>query len=303
MNRLLNYTLNRRRLLQSALLSLTSFPLLARENPAPRVVSLFQGATDSLVALGIRPCGIVESWAEKPVYRYLRSHLDGVPLVGLETQPGLEKMVLLQPDLIVASRFRHQQVAQLMEKIAPVVMLDDVFEFKRTLSAIAEKLDLQPRADAILHHWQSRSAQLRDALQQRFASHWPPQVSVIEVRPDHIRSYVAGSFPGAVLSELGFSWNTVARQTQSPSLRFSNMESLPVLDADLFFVLLRPGSPAIDRQYQTLRNHPLWQQLRAVKQGQVWQVDSVPWSLSGGILGASMMLNDIERHLLSEPVT
>ena len=294
---LLHHALNRRRLLQSALL-LSAFPTLAQQTAAPRVVSLFQGATDSLVALGVRPCGIVESWAEKPVYRYLRHALDGVPLVGLETQPSLEKIVLLKPDVIVASRFRHQQIAGVMEKIAPVVMLEDIFEFKLTLTSLAEKLRMQPAAAAILQHWETRSERIRRALRQRFAAQWPPQVSIIEVRPDHIRSYVAGSFPGGVMSELGFAWNTAAQQASGPSLRFSNMESLPVLDADLFFILLRAQSPAIERQYHTLRNHPLWQQLRAVKQGNLWQVDSVPWSLSGGILGASLMLGDIERNLL-----
>ena len=297
MNDLLHDPCNRRRVLQSALLC-SAFPALANQNTAPRVVSLFQGATDSLVALGIRPCGIVESWAEKPVYRYLRHALDGVPLVGLETQPSLEKIVLLKPDVIVASRFRHQQIAGVMEKIAPVVMLEDIFEFKLTLSMLAEKLHMQRAAATILHHWQTRSERIRQSLRQRFGQQWPPQVSVIEVRPDHIRSYVAGSFPGGVMSELGFAWNTAARQTSSPSLRFSNMESLPVLDADLFFILLRSQSPAIERQYETLRSHPLWKQLRAVKEDNVWQVDSVPWSLSGGILGASLMLGDIERHLL-----
>lgn len=298
MNSLLYTSLSRRRLLQSALLA-AAFPLSVQAQPPRRVVSLFQGATDSLVALGITPCGIVESWAEKPVYRYLRPALQHVPLVGLETQPSLEDIVLLQPDLIVASRFRHQEIASLMRQIAPVVMTDDVFDFKRTLSALADSLQQQAHAAALLQQWQQRIAGLRSALQQRFARQWPLQVSVIEVRPDHIRSYVAGSFPGAVMSELGFAWNDAAQQTRSPSLRFTNMESLPVLNADIFFVLLRAQSPAIERQYQRLQQHPLWQRMRAVQNGHVWHVDSVPWSLSGGILGANLMLDDIGRHLIS----
>ena len=36
------------------------------------------GATDSAVALGITPVGVVDSWLEKPMYRYLRGALDGV---------------------------------------------------------------------------------------------------------------------------------------------------------------------------------------------------------------------------------
>lgn len=47
--------------------------------PALRVITLFQGATDTAVALGVRPAGVVESWTDKPVYPYLRPALADVP--------------------------------------------------------------------------------------------------------------------------------------------------------------------------------------------------------------------------------
>lgn len=272
--------------------------LFAAPSALPRAVSLFQGATDSLAALGVTPCGMVESWAEKPVYRYLRPRFLHVPQLGLETQPQLEKMVLLKPDIIFASRFRHQDVAPLMVKIAPVALLDDVFEFKKTLSVVGARLGLEQRASALLRQWQSRVAALRVRIEHHFAV--PPTVSVIEVRPDHIRSYVAASFPGSVMSELGFGWNSAAQQARSSSLRFSGFENIPLLDADLFFILLRTESAAIMRQYQALTTHPLWQQLRAVKAQRLWTVDSVPWSLSGGILGANHMLDDVDAALHEE---
>ncbi|PDO86823.1 ABC transporter substrate-binding protein [Kosakonia pseudosacchari] len=292
----LAFSLSRRRGLQALLLCSVS-PLLFARPGVPRAVSLFQGATDSLAALGVTPCGIVESWAEKPVYRYLRPQLSGVPQLGLETQPALEKIALLKPDIIFASRFRHQDVAPLMAKIAPVTLLDDVFEFKKTLTVVAQKLALTSTAAQLLQRWDARIAALRSLIQQRFAGQRAPQVSVIEIRPDHIRSYVANSFPGSVMSEVGFAWNAQAMQAHSASLRFSSMENIPLLDADLFFILLRTSSPAITRQYHTLTAHPLWRQLRAVKARQLWEVDSVPWSLSGGILGANQMLNDVEQAL------
>lgn len=291
-------SLARRRYLQALLLCGFSPGLLARQPGVPRAVSLFQGATDSLAALGVTPAGIVESWTEKPVYRYLRPQLSGVPQLGLETQPALEKIVLLKPDIIFASRFRHQDIAPLMQKIAPVALLEDVFEFKKTLTVVAENLAMQSTAAQLLQHWDTRVAALRTLMQTRFTAANRPQVSVIEVRPDHIRSYVAQSFPGSVMSELGFAWNAQAMQASSASLRFSSMENIPLLDADIFFILLRANSPAIARQYQTLTAHPLWQQMRAVKAGQLWVVDSVPWSLSGGILGANQILNDVEQALL-----
>ena len=55
---------------------------------------------------------------------------------------------------------------------------------------------------------------------------------------------VMGLSPGTVATEM---------QVQSASLRFSGMENIPLLDADIFFILLRANSPAIARQRLSLR--------------------------------------------------
>jgi iron complex transport system substrate-binding protein len=161
-----SFSLTRRRILQSLLLGVVSPTLFARQPAMPRAVSLFQGATDSMVALGVTPAGIVESWTEKPVYRYLRPQLSGVPQLGLETQPALEKIVLLKPDIIFASRFRHQDIAPLMRKIAPVALLDDVFEFRKTLRVVAEKLAMKSAAGQLLERWDARVASLRSLIRR-----------------------------------------------------------------------------------------------------------------------------------------
>ena len=263
-----------------------------------RVVTLFQGASDTAVALGVTPCGVVDSWSEKPMYRYLRPALAAVPHVGLETQPSLEDIVLLKPDLIVASRFRHQRIAPLLEQIAPLVMLEEVFEFKRTLAMMGAALNHQQQAMALLGQWQQRVATLREQLKARFAGRWPITVSVLDVREDHIRSYLPASFAGSVLSELGFDWTPAAREAQGVSLKLSSTESLPVVDADLFFIFQRGDSKAAQNTYEKLVQHPFWKQLRAPQDGQVWRVDAVAWSLSGGILGANLMLDEISKVAL-----
>ncbi|RON45234.1 ABC transporter substrate-binding protein [Pseudomonas frederiksbergensis] len=273
-----------------------SIPAWAQTDAAPlRVITLFQGATDSAVALGVTPCGIVDSWSEKPTYHYLRWALDQVPHVGLETQPSLEDIALLKPDVIIASRFRHERIAPLLKQIAPVVMLEEVFEFKKTLALMGIALYRKQQADELLGHWQQRVAQLRLQLQQKFAGRWPPTVSILDVREDHIRSYLPESFPGSVISELGFDWSEASRATSGVSIKLTSKESLAVVNADIFFIFLRAEKAAVQRNYESLVQHPLWQQMRAPQQGQVWRVDGVAWSLSGGMLGANLMLDDVAR--------
>lgn len=296
--------LSRRRLLGlgGALASgLLLGPGVARAQPT-RVATLFQGATDSAVALGLTPCGVVESWSEKPVYRYLRPALAGVPSLGLETQPSLEDLALLAPDLIVASRFRHGRIAALLEQLCPVVMLDEVFEFQQTLRALGLAVGREARATALLQAWQARIARLRAALQHHYGPQWPPTVAVLDVRADHLRSYLPDSFAGRVLSELGFAWPAASQGSQAPSLKLTNRESLPVVDAEVFFVFLRADQAAVQRNYASLVEHPLWQRLSAPRHGQVWRVDGVAWSLAGGILAANLLLDDIERMLAAQGV-
>ncbi|MCK9717289.1 iron-siderophore ABC transporter substrate-binding protein [Pseudomonas syringae pv. syringae] len=280
-------------------LGLLALPGIARAAPL-RVVTLFQGASDTAVALGVTPCGVVDSWSEKPMYRYLRPALAAVPHVGLETQPSLEDIVLLKPDLIVASRFRHQRIAPLLGQISTVLMLEEVFEFKRTLAMMGAALQRQQLAIELLGQWQQRVAALRGQLQAKFTGRWPITVSVLDIREDHIRSYLPASFAGSVLSELGFAWTPAARQATGVSLKLSSKESLPVVDADLFFVFQRADSTAAQHTCDKLVQNPFWQQLRAVRDGQVWRVDAVAWSLSGGILGANRMLDEIARVALAD---
>ncbi|EGH99724.1 ABC transporter substrate-binding protein [Pseudomonas syringae] len=265
-----------------------------------RIVTLFQGASDSAVALGVTPCGVVDSWSEKPMYRYLRPALAAVPHVGLETQPSLEDIVLLKPDLIVASRFRHQRIAPLLEQISSVLMLEEVFEFKRTLAMMGAAINRQQQAMELLGQWQRRVTALRGQLQTKFAERWPITVSVLDIREDHIRSYLPASFAGSVLSELGFAWTPAAREATGVSLKLSSKESLPVIDADLFFIFQRADSKAAQQNYDKLVQHPFWQQLRAPQDKQVWRVDAVAWSLSGGILGANRMLDEITQVAMAD---
>lgn len=74
-----------------------------------RVVTLYQGATDVAVSLGVKPVGAVESWTQAPQFEYLRDDLKDTKNVGQEPAPNLEEISKLKPDLIVASKVRNEK--------------------------------------------------------------------------------------------------------------------------------------------------------------------------------------------------
>ncbi|WP_423841393.1 ABC transporter substrate-binding protein [Vreelandella glaciei] len=266
----------------------------------PSIVTLYQGATDSAVALGLTPIGVVDSWLEKPMYRYLRDALDSVEHVGLETQPNLEKIAWLNPDLVIASDFRHAQIAPLLNAIAPTVSAPTVFNFKTTLTMVANATDREAEARELLQHWDARVVDFRQQIAVKIGSEWPQKVAVVRFKSDHVRIYTSG-FAGSILKELGFE-QPETLQSQRWGMKLSSTENIPVLDADALFILLEPDDPAIADNYQHWASHPLWQQLSAVQSGRVFEVDPVSWMMGGGILAANAMLDDLySRYELLQP--
>jgi len=262
-----------------------------------RVITLFQGATDCAVSLGVTPIGVVESWTQKPVYAYLRPALERVAQVGLETQPSLEDVITLEPDLIVASRFRNERIYNLLSRIAPTIAAEDVFSFRDTLALMGQALGKTAEAGRALAAWDARVAALRDALRARHPL-WPMTVSVLDFREDHVRAYLPNSFSGSVLAQLGFTRTALQADATQTLQKITSREAIPFLDAQVFFVLMRSERPAVRQNYLAWRAHPLWTRLDAPRHDRVYEVDNVAWSLSGGILGAQLMLDDIAAKLV-----
>lgn len=257
-----------------------------------RVVTLFQGATDTAVALGAQPVGVVESWTHKPVYPYLRSALEGVANVGLETQPNLERILKLKPDLIIAAKFRHEKIYSQLSAIAPVIALDQVFNFKHTLKLMAEALNRQSQGQELMTRWQQRVTEFNKQTMQQT---WPINVSILNFRADHIRLYSQHSFAGSILQELGFTRPNAKNSDDWVYKKLTSREALPSVNADAFFIFMREDNQAVVDNYQKWSQYPLWHRLNAVKKQQVYTVDDISWRLSGGILGANAVLDDLFR--------
>lgn len=264
------------------------------EGTPQRIVSLYQGATDTAVALGIEPLGVVESWTQKPMYHYLRDELPGVTFLGLETQPDLETIAWLTPDLIVGARNRHQFIYPLLSRIAPTLMPEAVYDFKALLTLMGQATGREDRARRLLAHWQGRVADFRDKIAARLGDAWPQEVAILSFRGDHARIYYDG-FARNVLAELGFR-RPPAQRKPGWGIKLTSRESIPAMDAEAIFVFMQSSDPAVRDTYRQWTRHPLWQNLDAARNSRVYQVDPVTWNMGAGIIAANRMLDELYRH-------
>ncbi|MBG9590174.1 ABC transporter substrate-binding protein [Cytobacillus firmus] len=256
-----------------------------------KIVTLYQGATDAATVFGVKPVGVVESWLEQPIYNYLKENLEGVKIVGQETQPNLEEIAKLKPDLIIASKLRHEEIYEHLSQIAPTVMHETVFEFKGTVELMGQAMNQEEKANEILSAWDDRVADFQSKIQEKLGDKWPLHVSVLNFREDHARIYVTG-FAGSILTELGFKGPKDPAMEGQDILKLTDKESISQMNADVFYMFMEDNE-AVKKSYDEWTNHPLWKNLDAVKAKQVFTVDEIIWNMGGGIKAANLMLDDI----------
>lgn len=262
------------------------------EQPS-RVVSLYQGSSDTLAALGIEPVGMVESWTQQPVYDYLGERLGAPRMLGMETQPDLEGIAWLEPDLIVGVRYRHHGVYPLLSQIAPTVIAREVYDFRSLLTMLAHATGRQDKGRALLGQWDARVKDFRARIREKLGDQWPMEVAILSFRGDHARIYYQG-FAKQVLQDLGFRAPADHRK-DSWGIKLTSQESIPAMDADAIFIFML-DDPAVQRTFEDWTSHPLWQTLSAVRRDQVFQVDPVTWNMGAGIIAAHRLLDDLYDH-------
>lgn len=261
------------------------------EGTPKKIVTLYQGATDSAVAFGIKPVGVVESWLEQPIYNYLKDDLEGVQIIGQETQPNLEEIDKLKPDLIIASKIRHEEIYDQLTEIAPTVVHETVFDYKGTVELMGQAMNEEEKAKEIISAWDERVADFQTKIKEKLADKWPLHASVLNFREDHARIYVTG-FAGSVLTELGFKGPKNLTDDSQDILQLTDKESISEMNADIFYLFMEDNE-AVKKTYEEWTSHPLWKNLDAVKANEVHTVDEIIWNMGGGIKAANLMLDDL----------
>lgn len=258
-----------------------------------KVVTLFQGATDASLQLGVKPVGAVESWIEQPWYNYIRDRMDGVTNLGSENQPNLEAIAALKPDVIVASKTRHEKIYDQLKAIAPTVMTEEVHIWKESLAITAAALNKQDKEKEFLQEWDRKVAEFKEKMGDRLKN---TEVAVVDFRADHVRIVYTG-FAALVLDELGIP-RPDNQKGESWGVKLTTKENIPQMNADVIFDQTSLGR---DDGRMDLRaswmSHPLWKNLRAVQNNKVFEVDTAVWNNGSGPIAAMLMVEDLFEYL------
>lgn len=256
-----------------------------------RVLTISPNVFSNALALGIKPIATAYDTTELfPVH--LRDKIVGVELLGDQTQPNLEKILQLKPDLIFGNPWTPESY-QHISYIAPTVIPSRDLSWEQELSELAKTLNKEEVANQLIEQYWQRVKELQQAIGEH-RHHL--QVSVAGVFPGYIYAYKDKSIISAVLNDLGLQ-RPPSQKGDSYYLDNISEERLSEIDGDILFIVTRDGNRGIKEVSERLSQKPLWQQLKAVQQNRVHLV-GYHWH-SGDFLAVNAILDDLFKYLVN----
>lgn len=257
-----------------------------------RIVVLTTQGTESLLALGIKPVGAVKSWIGDPWYNHIKDQMGGVEVVGDETQPNMELIASLKPDLILGTKVRQEKIYTQLSSIAPTVFTENLGDSMiENFELYTKALNKEAEGKAVLDAFNKTIEEAKTKLGDKTNM----QVSMARFQPDKVRAYLKNNFAGVILDKIGFA--RPEAQNKDEFTQDIAKEQINLLDGDVFFYFTsdREGDDGATKTAKEWLSDPLAQNMKVVKTGRTYLVNEAIWNSSGGILAAELMVKDVER--------
>jgi iron complex transport system substrate-binding protein len=232
---------------------------------------------DAMLALGVKPVGAASHVLEGD---YLKGKIDGIADIGNPT--NVEKVLELQPDLIIATEDTSPEVREQLEKIAPTVAVSfgdgDVFKQLRDVAAVLGK---DKEADQWIASFDKKAEEGRKKLAGKFKKDETITIYMTYGK-DVLRVYGARNVGHVIYRSLELNPPEYIRQklAKDPKYNFVydsiSMEKLPELSGDRIIMLVYDEATK-DGMLKEIEQSALWRNLPAVKNHKVYFIKADPW--------------------------
>ncbi|MGN7456607.1 ABC transporter substrate-binding protein [Paenibacillus pasadenensis] len=258
-----------------------------------KVVVLTNEGTEAVLALGVKPVGAVKSWTGNPWYAHIADKMEGVTVLGEESQPNIELIAGLEPDLIIANKMRHEKIYEQLSAIAPTVEAEDLRGYwKKNFALYAEALNKKDEGDKLIADFDARIEDFKGKAGDKLNE----TVSMVRFMAGKTRVYHTDTFSGIIFDQIGIARNEMTKTSKETFVDEITKERLPEVEADrLFYFTYDTGDGKGSATEQEWTSDPLWKSLKVVSEGQAKRVDDAVWNTAGGILAANLMLDELYR--------
>lgn len=275
------------------------------EGTPKRVVALEWIFIEDLLSLGLQPVGV----ADKEGYeRWVGTEIplsDDVEDVGTRQEPSLERIAALQPDLILAIKFRHEKIHPRLSEIAPTLVYEafpsgstftQFTKMEQILKGVAKAVAREDKGTEVLEGLHAHLAAAKDRLEdaqmggrevlvtQVFTYQGAP---VLRVFTDRSIAIEAAERTGLV--------NAWTQEGEQYGYSTVSMEALaPVQHADYFYVA-QPDDDPVEERWS---DNPVWMSYTFVREDRVFGLEHDTW-LFPGPLGVKVLTDRMVDALIA----
>lgn len=261
-----------------------------------RVVVLDGPQLDACLAVGVTPIGAVTGFDGAEFPAYLGDLTEGIENVGTISEPNLELIISLEPDLIIGSNLRNQDIHDTLSAIAPTVFSEAVSDdWRGNFTIFTDALNKSAEAEEASAAYDARLEEFRNATDGERPD-WV--ISIVRFMADHVRLYNDTSFIGTILKDAELT-RPESQTGPDPEVGiFSRVSLEQIREADGTHIFTCAYGDVQASMAADYVGSPLWQSLEAVQSDHVYWVDDDFWMVAIGYLAADKVVDDLFTYLV-----
>ncbi|WP_017473067.1 ABC transporter substrate-binding protein [Amphibacillus jilinensis] len=273
------------------------------EGAQERVVAIEWSIAEELLALGVQPAGVADvegfnTWVT------IDAQLDDTVVdVGLRTEPNIEEIAKLEPDVIIGVAGYQEAMVPELEKIAPVVLyetateevLEDLYaNTLENLKTTAQLVGREQEAEQAIADLEERLAAAKENIE---AADLPTNefvftqaFSVSDVPT--FRLFTPNSMVSHVLEGMGLTNKIQDQDAVDYGFIEANVEGVSNYQEALFLHTVQEDDPLFDN----LADNSAWNSLYFVENDAMHDIGAGVWTF-GSVLSMETLIENVEEAL------
>ncbi|NOV01688.1 iron-hydroxamate ABC transporter substrate-binding protein [Paenibacillus planticolens] len=237
--------------------------------PAKSEKIVITGALESMedaLLLDVKPVGAITVGGKFP--SLFASITDKAEGVGEKTQPNLETILKLKPDVILMSTKFPAETIEKMAKIGPTIPVSHIStDWENNLKLLGELTGKQDQANQVLQKYKSDAQALKEKIGPVLKD---KKVLALRVRSGSLFIYPEDVFFNpSIYAELGAA--VPAEVKQAKAQQNISLEKLSEMNPDYLFVQFsEEENKDTPKVFEELKNNPIFKSINAVKNGQLY---------------------------------
>ncbi|OIJ19054.1 ferrichrome ABC transporter substrate-binding protein [Anaerobacillus alkalidiazotrophicus] len=274
--------------------------------PAKNVVALEWTYAENLLALDVQPAGVTDIENYHNWVKIEKEFDETVVDVGTRQEPSLEAIAQLNPDLIIAIKFRHEAIRDQLESIAPTVFFDpypsdenfsQYAEMEATFIEIAKAVGKEEKAVEVLDDLNNKYEEAKTVIEN--ADLATKDVLLTQAwsadQVPTIRVFTTNSLASVILEKLGLNNPFVSEQFEVYGFSTVGVEALTNYESANFLYVVQDDDNIYENQ---LKDNNVWKGLNFVEENRTYPLGGDAW-LFGGPLSAKVVIDRIVDTLVN----